>query len=59
VNKSFNEYDIYQFDKELFRDTNDRNLNLLLELHYRLEDTMNTWVNINNIIQEELDDFEE
>ena len=43
----------------MFRETNDGNLNLLLELHDRLEDTMNSFANINNITQEELDDFEE
>ena len=59
VNKAFSENDIYQFDKEMFRGTSDQNLNLLLELHDRLEDTMNSFANINKITQEELDDFEE
>lgn len=43
----------------MFRGTIDQNLNLLLELHERLEDTMNSFANINNITQEELDNFEE
>lgn len=59
VNKVFQKDDIFQFDKEMFRGTIDQNLNLLLELHERLEDTMNSFANINNITQEELDNFEE
>ena len=59
INEVFQKNDIFQFDKEMFWETNDQNLNLLLELHDRLEDTMNSFANINNINQEELDDFEE
>jgi len=59
VNETFEKDDTFQFDKEMFRGTKDQNLNLLLELHDNLEDTMNSFANINNITQEELDDFEE
>ena len=59
INATFEKNDQFQFDKEMFRETNDQNLNLLLELHDRLEDTMNSFANINNITKEELDDFEE
>ena len=59
VNKVFEKDETFQFDKEMFRGTEDQNLNLLLELHDQLEDTMNSFANINNITQEELDDFEE
>ena len=56
INQVFEKDDTFQFDKEMFRETNDGNLNLLLELHDRLEDTMNSFANINNITQEELQD---
>ena len=59
INQTFEKDDIFQFDKEMFRGTADRNLNLLLELHDQLEDSMNSFANINNITQEELDIFEE
>lgn len=59
INQVFEKDDTFQFNKEMFRETNDQNLNLLLELHDRLEDTMNSFANINNITEEELDDFEE
>lgn len=59
INETFQKNDIFQFDKEMFRGTKDQNLNLLLDLHDNLEDTMISFVNINNITQEELDDFEE
>ncbi len=59
VNKVFEKNDTFQFDKEMFQGTDDQNLNLLLELHDQLENTMNTFANINNISQEELDNFEE
>ncbi|WP_300436599.1 hypothetical protein [Christiangramia sp.] len=59
INEIFEKDDQFQFDKEMFRGTKDQNLNLLLELHDNLEDTMNSFANINNITQKELDDFEE
>lgn len=59
INETFEKDDQFQFDKEMFRKTKDQNLNLLLELHDRVEDTMNSFANINNITQEELDGFEE
>lgn len=59
INETFEKDDQFQFDKEMFRETKDQNLNLLLELHDRVEDTMNSFANINNITQEELDGFEE
>jgi len=33
INETFQKYDIFQFDKEMFRGTKDQNLNMLLELH--------------------------
>ena len=56
INKTFEKDDQFQFDKEMFRETTDQNLNMLLELHDRLEDTMNSFANLNNITQEELQD---
>jgi len=49
INEIFEKDDQFQFDKEMFRETKDQNLNLLLELHDRVEDTMNSFANINNI----------
>ena len=57
INETFQKNDIFQFDKEMFRGTKDQNLNMLLDLHDDLEETMNTFANINNITSEELDDF--
>jgi len=59
INKTFEKDETFQFDKEMFRGTEDQNLNLLLDLHDNLEDTMNSFANINNITQDELNDFEE
>lgn len=59
INEAFEENDQFQFDKEMFRGTKDENLNLLMQLHDHLEDTMNTFTTINNLTQEELDNFEE
>lgn len=59
INETFEKDDQFQFDKKMFRGTKDQNLNMLLELHDHLEDTMNRFANINNITQEELDNFEE
>ena len=43
----------------MFQSTKDENLNLLMQLHDHLEDTMNTFTTINNLTQEELANFEE
>ena len=59
INQVFEKDDTFQFDKEMFRETTDENLNLFLELHDQLEETMNSFANINNITQKELDDFDE
>ena len=58
INKTFQKDDIFQFDKEMFRGTKDQNLNMLLDLHDNLEDTMTSYANLNNITQEELDELE-
>lgn len=58
INETFEKDDTFQFHKEMFRGTKDQNLNMLLDLHDQLEDTMNSFANINNITQEELDEFE-
>ena len=42
----------------MFRGTKDQNLNMLLDLHDNLEDTMTSFANLNNITQEELDELE-
>lgn len=55
INEAFQKDDIFQFDKEMFRGTEDQNLNLLLDLHDNLEDTMSSFANLNNISQEELE----
>lgn len=59
INQVFEKDDTFEFNKEMFRESNDQNLNLLLGLHDNLEDTMNSFANLNNITQEELDKFEE
>ncbi len=58
INEAFQKNDIFQFDKEMFRGTKDQNLNMLLDLHDNLEDTMISFANLNNITQEELDELE-
>ena len=59
INETFQKNDIFQLDKKMFRNTKDQNLNMLLDLHNNLEDTMSTFVNINNITQKEFDNFKE
>lgn len=59
INQVFEKDDTFEFNKEMFRESNDQNLNLLLGLHDNIEDTMNCFANLNNITQEELDKFEE
>jgi len=58
IHSTFKPGDTFQFDKEMFRGTSDQNLKLLLDLHDDLENRMNSFANINNITEEELEDFE-
>jgi hypothetical protein len=56
VNEVFEEGDTFKFDLEMFRDSKDQNLQLLLKFFDELEELMNTLANFNGITQEELDD---
>ena len=58
INQTFEKDDILQFDKGMFQGTNDQNLNLLLELHDQLEDTMKRFAIINSITESDLDELE-
>ncbi len=56
INEAFYPGDMYSFNLEQFRGTEDANLNLLLKLFDELENTMNSLANINGITEEELED---
>lgn len=56
VNEVFQPGDTFKFDLEMFRDSKDQNLQLLLGLFDELENVMNTLANINGITEEELQD---
>ena len=57
VNSVFREGDTFRFDLEMFRGSKDQNLQLLFELFEKLEETMNSLVNINGISAEELENL--
>jgi len=59
ISNTFQPGDSYFFQIEQFRDSKDRNVQLLVELYDRLEDTMNSLANINSITEEELDEVAE
>lgn len=59
INTTFKAGDSFQFDKEMFRDSRDVNVSSLINFHNDLENFMNSFANINNLTQEELDDFDE
>ncbi|NJW55604.1 hypothetical protein HC175_22070, partial [Salinimicrobium sp. CDJ15-91] len=54
INEIFREGDTFKFDLEMFRDSKDQNLQLLLGLFDELENVMNTLANVNGITEEEL-----
>ncbi|MFD2518234.1 hypothetical protein [Salinimicrobium flavum] len=56
INEIFREGDTFKFDLEMFRDSKDQNMQLLLGLFDELETVMNTLANINGITEEELED---
>ena len=56
INSCFEKGDSFKFDLEMFRDSKDQNLQLLLELFDELENVMNTLANVNGITEEELED---
>ncbi|MGM1055474.1 MAG: hypothetical protein ACQEWG_06270 [Bacteroidota bacterium] len=56
VNKVFAVGDTYNFDIEQFKDTQDVNLNKLIDFYDELEKLMNSLANINAITEEELED---
>ena len=56
VNEVFQPGDTFRFDLEMFRDSKDQNLQLLLGLFDELENVMNTLANVNGITEEELED---
>ena len=56
INEIFREGDTFKFDLEMFRDSKDQNLQLLLGFFDELENVMNTLANVNGITEEELED---
>lgn len=58
INNTFKAGDNFQFDKEMFRDCKDQNVNKLIAFHDDLEDLMNSLANINNLKEEELEQIE-
>ena len=55
VNEVFEPGDTFKFDLEMFRDSKDQNLQLLLNFFNELENVMNSLANINGITEEELE----
>lgn len=58
INACFAEGDTFKFDLEMFRDSKDQNLQLLLGFFDELENVMNSLANVNGIMEEELEDEE-
>ena len=58
INACFVEGDTFKFDLDMFRDSKDQNLQLLLGLFDELENVMNSLANVNGITEEELEDEE-
>ena len=56
VNSVFEEGDEFQFDLEMFRESEDINLKKLIAFYDELENLMNSLANINAITEEELED---
>ena len=56
VNEVFQPGDTFKFDLEMFRDSKDQNLQLLLNFFDELGNVMNSLANINGITEEELED---
>lgn len=56
INKAFEVGDIYNFDVEQFKGTNDMNLNKLIDFYEELENLMNSFSNINAITEEDLEE---
>ncbi|SOC81599.1 hypothetical protein SAMN06296241_3180 [Salinimicrobium sediminis] len=56
INEVFQPGDSFKFDVEMFRDSKDQNLQLLLGLFDELEDVMKTLADLNGITEEELED---
>lgn len=57
VNQVFEEGESFKFDLEMFRKTEDQNLQKLITFFDDLEDLMNSLANINGITEEEIDDL--
>lgn len=56
IDKAFEVGDIYNFDIEQFKGTNDINLNKLIDFYEELENLMNSFSNINVITEEDLEE---
>ena len=56
VNEVFEPGDEFQFDLEMFRETEDINLKKLIAFFDELENLMNSLANINALTEEELED---
>ena len=59
VNAIFEAGDEFQFDLEMFRDTEDLNLQKLIAFFDELETLMNSLATINGLTEAELDAFDE
>jgi hypothetical protein len=59
VNQVFEEGESFKFDLEMFRKTEDQNLQKLVSFFDELDALMNTLVNINGITEEEIGDVKE
>jgi hypothetical protein len=57
VNEIFEEWESFKFDLEMFRTTEDQNLQKLFSIFDDLEDLMNYLVNINGITEKQIDDL--
>lgn len=56
VNELFEEGDTFKFDLEMFRETEDQNLQKLISFFDQLEEVMNSLANINGITKNELEE---
>lgn len=54
INEAFTPGEIYHFDMEQFKGTNDTNLNKIIDFYEELETLMNSIANINSIKEDDL-----
>ena len=56
INQTFREGDSFKFNPDMFRNSRDQNLQLLVDLFDHLEEVMNSLANINGITEEDLEE---